>query len=56
MTVAVDGTDPDFDRTTAFMDDIYWARQVYAKPFTWQRYLNWWVARRWLIPRDVRRR
>ena len=38
----------------ARQQDAYWAR--YARgPYTPQRFLNWWVARRWIIPRDIRR-
>lgn len=40
--------------TLARRDDAFWAAYV-RRPFTWQRYLNWWVARRWVIPRDIRR-
>lgn len=46
----------DFDLQAAFMDDIYWARQAWGKPFTWQRFTDWWAARRYVVPRDVRRR
>lgn len=40
--------------TTSKMDDAYWARFV-RQPFTWQRFTIWWVARRWIRPRDIRR-
>ena len=40
---------------TARWHDRVWGRYV-MKPFTWQRFTNWWVARRWIMPRDVRRR
>lgn len=33
-------------------DDAYWLR-VANGPFSWQRFLNWWVARRWVRPRDI---
>lgn len=36
------------------MDDAHWARYVRG-PFSWQRFTNWWIARRWVIPRDPRR-
>lgn len=42
------------DDSTSRHDDAYWARFV-AAPFTWRRYSEWWVARRWVVPRDVRR-
>ena len=32
-------------------DDGYWAR-VLRLPFTWQTFLNWWVSRRYVVPRD----
>jgi hypothetical protein len=35
-------------------DDAYWNLFV-RQPFTWQRFLNWWVARRWVRPRDIRK-
>lgn len=35
-------------------DDAYWLR-VANGPFSWQRFTNWWVARRWVIPRDIRK-
>lgn len=46
----------DFDREAGRMDDLYWARRVWQEPFSWALFYHWWVARRWLIPRDVRRR
>lgn len=43
------------DDSTARNDDAFWARFV-ARIATPHRFLTWWVARRWLIPRDIRRR
>lgn len=40
--------------STARNDDAYW-RHFIALPFTWQRFTNWWVARRWVRPRDIRK-
>lgn len=40
------------DDFTARRDDAYWTIHV-RKPFTWQRFTNWWVARRWVRPRDI---
>lgn len=40
---------------TAEMDDAYW-RVFVVKTFTWLRFWNWWVARRWVEPRDIRKR
>jgi hypothetical protein len=36
-------------------EDAYWARFV-TKPFTWARFYAWWVARRFISPRDIRKR
>jgi hypothetical protein len=38
----------------ARMDDAFWAARI-RRPFTWQGYLDWFVSRRWLMPRDVRK-
>lgn len=40
------------DDFTALGDDAYWARFVRG-PFSWSRFMTWWVARRWVIPRDI---
>lgn len=42
------------DDSRARQDDAWWAAYVRA-PYTPQRFLNWWVARRWVVPRDIRR-
>jgi hypothetical protein len=42
------------DDFTARQDDGYWARFV-RRPYTPQRFIAWWIARRWVIPRDIRR-
>jgi len=42
------------DDFVARKDDAYWARFVRQR-FSWQRFIRWWVARRWVIPRDLRR-
>lgn len=37
-------------------DDAYWESVVHgALPFSWQLYTEWWVARRWITPRDPRK-
>ena len=36
-------------------DDAYWEHFA-RQQFTWDRFYEWWVARRWLVPRDVRKR
>jgi hypothetical protein len=46
----------DLDESLSRVDDRYWAYEVFVRPFTWQRFLNWWAARRYVQPRDVRRR
>jgi hypothetical protein len=45
---------PALGRAQALIDDRYWSRHV-TLPFTWQRFMDWWVSRRWVVPRDVRR-
>ena len=40
---------------TARSDDAYWLRFV-RRPVTPQRFVDWWVARRFVVPRDVRKR
>lgn len=40
------------DDSRARQDDAYWL-QIAHGPFAWQTFLNWWVARRWIMPRDV---
>ncbi len=42
------------DDSRARQDDAWWARYI-RLPYTPQRFTNWWVARRWIIPRDIRR-
>lgn len=42
------------DEATARADDALWMRYVKGQ-FSWQRFINWWVSRRWVMPRDVRR-
>ena len=36
-------------------DDAYWLRYVRQR-FAWQRFTDWWLARRWIVPRDIRKR
>lgn len=58
VAFSVTSDDGDFQRaldySRARQDDAWWASYVRA-PYTPQRFLNWWVARRWIIPRDIRR-
>lgn len=35
-------------------DDGFWARQC-RLPFTWQRFTDWWAARRYVMPRDPKK-
>jgi len=48
----------DWDDQLAKLDDSIWSRMVFGRayPFTWRMFLMWWVARRWIEPRDVRKR
>ena len=45
----------EIDDADTRMDDAVWARRL-RLPFTWQRWYSWFVCRRWLEPRDVRKR
>jgi len=38
----------------AKLDDVFWTKFI-ALPFSWPRFHTWWVARRWVIPRDIRK-
>ncbi len=42
------------ETSRARQDDAWWARYVRG-PYTPQRFMNWWVARRWIVPRDIQR-
>lgn len=44
----------ELDGAMSAYDDRLWSFQV-TQPFTWQGFLNWWVARRWVLPRDIRK-
>ena len=44
---------PQIEATRAAIDDDWWAAYI-AQPFTWARFVNWWAARRWVVPRDPR--
>jgi hypothetical protein len=44
------------DDFTARADDAYWHRFARAPQFSWRRFTSWWIARRWIVPRDPRRR
>jgi len=55
FTGAIEDLAEGIAESTAYTDDLFWAYHV-ARPFTWQRYIDWWAARRWLLPRDVTRR
>ena len=43
------------DDFTARADDAFWRRFV-ARHFTWQRFTEWWIARRFIVPRNPSRR
>lgn len=38
---------------TARLDDAYWEARL-RQPFSWQLFVDWWAARRWVRPRDIR--
>lgn len=46
----------DWDESLALQDDAFWSYMAVMAPFSWQLFLNWWVARRYVQPRDVRLR
>lgn len=57
LAVSMEGEDFQIavDGAIAERDDRYWA--YYARQrFTWQHFIDWWAARRWVQPRDVRKR
>lgn len=39
----------------ARQDDVYWSRVAWGPWRGWQAFTNWWVSRRWVIPRDIRK-
>lgn len=41
------------DNDTARYDDAYWARVAGRFPAAPQTLINWWIARRWVRPRDI---
>ena len=45
---------PAINDWTARNDDAFWHRYVRGS-FTWSRYFRWWTARRWVMPRDIRK-
>ena len=42
------------DDSAARADDAFWARVV-RRWHGWQAVTDWWVARRWVKPRDITR-
>ncbi len=42
------------DDSRARQEDAWWARYI-RRPYSPQQFINWWIARRWIIPRDIRR-
>lgn len=46
----------DWDEMLSRFDDRVWSHFVFVSPFSWQLFLNWWVARRYVQPRDPSRR
>ena len=45
----------ELEEFTARQDDIYWSRVAFGPWRGWQAFTNWWVARRWVEPRDIRK-
>lgn len=48
--------DIDMDEGMALYDDAYWSYFALVARFRWQHFVDWWVSRRYVMPRDVRRR
>ena len=44
----------ELDAAQSAYDDRLWSFYV-TQPFSWQRFTNWWAARRWVKPRDIRK-
>lgn len=42
------------ERQISTLDDAYWWRIIHG-PFSWQLFTSWWVARRYVMPRDIRK-
>jgi hypothetical protein len=42
----------ELQESQTWMDDAYWLR-FSRRPVTPQGFINWWIARRWVIPRDI---
>ncbi len=38
------------------VDDAFWLRRARGPWQGWQAFTNWWIARRWVQPRDIRKR
>ncbi len=55
ITTEGEALEEGIDDATSRFDDLDWSYYV-TRPFTWSRFMNWWVVRRWIEPRDVRRR
>lgn len=47
--------EPALEEDTARMDDARWARAARRLWVTPQQFLLWWIARRWVRPRDIRK-
>ena len=45
---------PALDDAVARLWDAHWAARVLG-PFSWMLFTEWWVARRWAEPRDIRK-
>jgi hypothetical protein len=56
---AITSEDADLDGaisdSIARQDDAFWHRFVRDR-FTWRRFTHWWIARRFIVPRDIRKR
>jgi hypothetical protein len=46
---------PSLERWRSGLDDASWAERMRTQPFSWALFIRWWVARRWVEPRDPTR-
>ncbi len=46
----------DWEEEVSRIQDRWWSYVVTQAPFSWHLFLSWWIARRWIVPRDVRNR
>lgn len=55
LELRVDDFEAALAESTARVDDARWLHFALGPWRGWQAFLNWWIARRWVMPRDVRK-